>query len=58
MSLYDWERNCAVVDRLNWYEYTIRTTTVTALALSLKDLYYIKVNWYAARARGRLPLVY
>jgi hypothetical protein len=57
MSVYDWDHNCAVVDRLFYWEYFIRGTTFTALALTAKDLWFIRVNWYADRAYKRLPVV-
>jgi hypothetical protein len=57
MSVYDWDHNCAVVDRLYYWEYFIRGTTFTALALTVKDLWFIRVNWYADRAFKRLPVV-
>lgn len=57
MSNYDWDKNCAVVDRMFYMEYFIRGTTFTALLLSAKDLFFIKQNWYVDRARRRLPIV-
>jgi hypothetical protein len=54
---YDWDKNMAVVDRLFYWEYFIYGTTFTAGILTLKDLWYIKVNWYADRAKRRLPIV-
>ena len=57
MSSYEWDQNCAVVDRLFYMEYMIRGTTFTALALTLKDLWFIRRNWYADRAYKRLPVV-
>jgi hypothetical protein len=57
MSDYAWEHNCAVVDRLYYWEYTIRGTTFTAFWLTFMDLYFIKINYYADRAKRRIPLV-
>ncbi len=57
MSNYDWDKNCAVVDRMFYWEYFIRGTTFTALLLSAKDLWFIKQNWYVDRAKRRLPFV-
>jgi hypothetical protein len=57
MSNYDWDKNCAVVDRMFYWEYFLRGTTFTALLLSAKDLFFIKQNWYVDRARRRLPIV-
>lgn len=57
MSNYEWDQNCAVVDRLFYWEYFIRGTTLTALALTCKDLWLIRRNWYADRAYKRLPIV-
>jgi hypothetical protein len=57
MSDYEWNYNCAIVDRLCYWEYFIKGTTFTALALTAKDLWFIRVNWYADRAFKRLPVV-
>jgi hypothetical protein len=54
---YDWDKNCAVVDRLNYFEYAVRTTTAIALALTVKDLYYLKINYYPQKVWKRLPQV-
>ena len=54
---YEWDYNCAIVDRLFYWEYFIRGTTLTALALTCKDLWFIRRNWYADRAMKRLPIV-
>jgi hypothetical protein len=54
---YDWDHNVAVVDRLFYWEYIIRGTTLTALALTAKDTVFIRRNWYADRAKRRIPLV-
>lgn len=56
-SDYEWNYNCAIVDRLYYWEYFIRGTTLTALALTMKDLWFIRRNWYADRAFKRLPVV-
>jgi hypothetical protein len=58
MSDYDWNYNCAIVDRLYYFEYFIKGTTLTALALTLKDLWLIRRNWYSDRAMKRLPFVF
>lgn len=56
-SDYDWNKNMAVVDRLFYMQYiTIGSSSLFA-ALALKDLWYLKINWYADRARKRLPIV-
>jgi hypothetical protein len=55
---YDWDKNCAVVDRMSYWQYFLRGTTVAGVALVAKDLYYIKINYYADRARKRLPIVF
>jgi len=52
---YDWNKNAAIVDRCWYFQYTVWTTTSVLGALALKDLWYIKVNFYADRARARLP---
>ena len=57
MSAYEWDHNCAVVDRLFYWEYFIKGTTATAVALTMKDLWFIRSNWYADRAFKRLPVV-
>ena len=57
MSNYDWDKNCAVVDRMFYWEYFIRGTTFTALLLTAKDLFLIQQNWYVDLARRRLPRV-
>jgi hypothetical protein len=54
MGDYEWNYNCAIVDRMYYWEYFIRTTTFAAVALSCKDLWLIKRNWYADRALKRL----
>lgn len=57
MSQYDWDKNCAVVDRLFYWEYFLRGTTFFAVMLGAKDLFFIQQNWYVDRAKRRLPLV-
>lgn len=52
---YDWDKNAAIVDRCWYFQYTVWTTTSVLGALALKDLWYIKVNFYADKARARLP---
>ena len=54
---YDWDKNCAIVDRLNYIDLTLKLTTGLALALVAKDLYFIKINYYAQKASKRLPMV-
>jgi hypothetical protein len=56
-SNYDWNYNMAIVDRLFYWEYFIKGTTLTALALTFKDAWLIRRNWYADRAYKRLPVV-
>lgn len=57
MADYEWNQNCAVVDRLYYWEYFLRGTTAAALTLTVKDLWFIRSNWYASRAYKRLPVV-
>ncbi len=52
---YDWNKNAAIVDRCWYFQYTVWTTTSVLGALALKDLWYIKINFFADRARTRLP---
>lgn len=54
---YDWDLNCAIVDRLFYMEYMIRSTFVVGGLLLFKDLYYIRHNFYADRALKRIPVV-
>lgn len=54
---YEWDHNCAVVDRMFYWSYFIRGTTFLAVSLTLKDLWFIRKNWYADRAMKRLPIV-
>lgn len=54
---YEWDKNCAVVDRLSYWQYFIRGTTCLATILTMKDLLFIKKNWYADRAKRRIPIV-
>ena len=54
---YEWDHNCAVVDRLYYWEYFIRGTTFCAIALYAKDFWYIRQGFYADRAYKRLPVV-
>lgn len=58
MSNYEWDHNCAVVDRLFYWEYFIRGTTFVATVMTCKDLWFIRRNWYADRAIKRIPIVY
>lgn len=55
---YEWDKNCAVVDRMSYWQYFIRGTTSVAAILTLKDLLFIRKNWYASRAIKRIPIVY
>lgn len=57
MSSYEWEKNCAIVDRLTYFQYTVRFTSAIFGILAIKDLVYIQKNFYADRARARLPKV-
>jgi hypothetical protein len=57
MSNYDWDYNCAIVDRIFYWEYFLRGTTIAATVLSMKDLWMVRRNWYADRAMRRLPMV-
>lgn len=54
---YQWDHNCAVVDRLYYWEYIIRGTTFTGFWLTFMDLYFIRHNWYADRSKKRIPIV-
>ena len=38
---YDWDKNCAIVDRLSYFQYTLRTTITIFGILAFKDLIYI-----------------
>ena len=58
MSDYQWEKNCAVVDRCFYFDYIVKGSTFLLLMASAKDLWFIKQNWYPDRARRRLPIVY
>ena len=51
---YDWQKNCAVVDRCYYFEYTVKITGFTLGMLAAKDLFYISRNYYADRAKARL----
>jgi hypothetical protein len=55
---YEWDYNCAIVDRMFYMQYILRGTTFLAVALTCKDLWFIRINWYADRAQRRLPIVY
>lgn len=57
MSSYEWLKNCAIVDRCSYFQYTVRFTVAVFGALALKDLNYIRINHYADRAKKRLPIV-
>ncbi len=57
MSDYDWNYNCAIVDRMYYWEYFIKGTSLVATTLTLKDLWFIRRNWYADRAMRRIPYV-
>lgn len=58
MSSYDWDYNCAVVDRMFYWQYFKVGTTSLALALTCKDLFFIRQSWYADRAIRRIPYVF
>ena len=51
---YTWQKNCAVVDRMGYFEYSVKLTTFFLGGAALKDLMYISKNFYADRARARL----
>ena len=57
MSSYEWQKNCAIVDRSYYFLYTLRATGFIFGSLALKDFYYIAQNYYADRARLRLKKV-
>ena len=57
MSDYNWDKNCAVVDRLFYWEYFIRSTTFGLFMFGGKDLYFISKNWYVDKCKRRLPIV-
>jgi hypothetical protein len=54
---YDWDKNCAVVDRLFYMQYTFWLSSAFLGGWVLKDLWFIKLNWYADRSRARIPKV-
>ena len=54
---YEWDKNCAIVDRHFYWQYSIMTTSLIFGTLTLKDLWFMKQNWYADRAKKRLPVV-
>lgn len=56
-SDYDWNKNMAVVDRVFYMQYIKIGTTAFFGALALKDLWFIRINWFADRAQKRLPIV-
>ena len=51
---YDWDKNCAVVDRLFYMQYTLGLSSMFFGSLLLKDLYFIKINWYPEVSRRRI----
>ncbi len=55
---YEWDHNCAVVDRCFYYLYIIRGTSIIFGGLALRDLWLIKQNWFPERLRGRIPMVF
>ena len=57
MTSYEWQKNCAVVDRMSYFQYMVRGTSFVFGTLALKDFWYIQKNYYADRARLRLPKV-
>lgn len=54
MSSYEWKKNCAIVDRCYYFEYTVLGTVSFLGLLAFKDFYYIYKNHYADRAKKRL----
>lgn len=58
MSSYDWKKNCAIVDRLGYFQYIVRGTVTIFGLLALKDLLYIQKNFYPDKARVRLLKVW
>ena len=57
MSSYEWKKNCAIVDRCWYFQYTVWITTTVFGGLAFKDLLYIRKNHFADLARKRLPKV-
>jgi hypothetical protein len=57
MSNYEWDRNEAVVDRLFYMQYCFWLSSAAAGTWLIKDLWFIKLNWYAAKSRARIPKV-
>ena len=55
---YEWDHNCAVVDRCYYFQYIVRGSSIIFGALALRDLWLIKQNWFPERLRGRFPVVY
>jgi hypothetical protein len=54
---YDWSKNEAIVDRLFYMQYTFWLTTAPVGLWLLKDLWFIRLNWYADKSRARIPKV-
>jgi len=54
---YEWKKNCAVVDRCFYLDYMIKGTTLIALLSTVKDVMFLKNNWYPERAKKRLVFV-
>lgn len=57
MGDYEWQKNEAIVDRMAYFEYTVKTCLFFGVPLAVKDLWYIQANFYPHLARRRLKIV-
>ena len=55
METYEWQKNKAVVDRLYYSEMILRTSFLTATALTATNSLFIYKNYFPAQSRARIP---
>ncbi len=57
MDQYEWQKNKAIVDRLYYSERCFQLTAGFATAGTVIDLMMIKSNYFADKAKRRIPKV-
>lgn len=57
MDRYEWKKNKAIVDRLYYSERCLQLTVGFATAATAIDIMFISSNYFAERAKRRIPKV-
>ena len=57
MDRYEWKKNKAIVDRLYYSERIVQLTFGYATVGTIIDLMFINSNYFAEKAKRRIPKV-